>query len=65
MERRERDFLTGFERAALLVRQILTLPPSYATREGYVADVARLHGDADDLVRRGLAVGCLAALGRG
>lgn len=65
MERRERDFLTGFERAALLVQQILTFPPAYATREAYVVDVARLHGDADDLVRRGLAVGCLAALGRG
>ena len=64
MERRERDFLAGFERAARLVQQILTFPPAYATQEAYVAHVARLHGDAEDLVRRGLAVGCLSALGR-
>jgi hypothetical protein len=64
MERREREFLAGFERAARLVQQILTCPPSYASGDRYLEDVARLHGDAEDLVRRGLAVGCLAALGR-
>jgi hypothetical protein len=64
MERREREFLAGFERAARLVQQILIRPPAYASGDRYLADVARLHGDADDLVRRGLAVGCLAALGR-
>jgi hypothetical protein len=65
MERKEREFLSGFERAARLVQQILTCPPAHITGAGYVADVARLHGDAEDLVRRGLAVGCLSALGRG
>jgi hypothetical protein len=28
-------------------------------------DVAELHADSDDLVRRGLAVGCLSAVGKG
>jgi len=65
MERSEREFLAGFERAALLVRQVLTCPPTYASGDRYLEDVARLHGDADDFTRRGLAVGCLAALGRG
>ena len=64
MERREREFLAGFERAARLVQQVLACPPSYASGDRYLEDVARLHGDAEDLVRRGLAVGCLAALGR-
>jgi hypothetical protein len=64
VERREREFLVGFERAARLVQQVLTGPSSYASGKGYLEYVARLHGDADDLVRRGLAVGCLTALGR-
>jgi hypothetical protein len=65
MERREREFLAGFERAALLVQQVLTRPQAYVNGDRYLEDVARLHGDAEDLTRRGLAVGCLAALGRG
>jgi hypothetical protein len=65
MERREQEFLAGFERAALLVRQVLACPEAYASSDRYLADVAQLHGDAEDLTRRGLAVGCLAALGRG
>ncbi len=63
MERREKEFLTGFGRAAQLTRRVLSSPPAYTTREDYMRDVAHLHGDADDLVRRGLAVGCLSALG--
>jgi len=65
LERAEREFLAGFERAALLVQQVLTCPQAYASGDRYLADVAQLHGDAEDLTRRGLAVGCLAALGRG
>jgi hypothetical protein len=65
MERREREFLAGFERAARLVQQVLTCPQAYVSTDRYLEDVARLHGDAEDLTRRGLAVGCLAALGRG
>jgi hypothetical protein len=64
MERKEREFLAGFERAARLVQRVLTCPQAYARGDLYLADVARLHADAEDLTRRGLAVGCLAALGR-
>ena len=64
MKRGEREFLAGFERAALLVQQLLSGPPAYASGDRYLEDVAQLNGDAEDLVRRGLAVGCLAALGR-
>jgi hypothetical protein len=65
MEREEREFLAGFERAALLVRQVLSCPQSCVSGDRYLEGVAQLHGDAEDLTRRGLAVGCLAALGRG
>jgi len=64
MKRGEREFLAGFERAALLVQQVLNCPPPYASSDRYLEDVAQLHGDSEDLMRRGLAVGCLAALGR-
>jgi hypothetical protein len=64
MKRGEKDFLAGFERAALLVQQVLSRPAAYASSDRYLEDVARLHGDSDDLLRRGLAVGCLTALGR-
>jgi len=64
MKRGEREFLAGFERAARLVKQVVSCPSAYTSADLYLEDVARLHGDADDLVRRGLAVGCLVALGR-
>jgi hypothetical protein len=56
--------LTGFGLAATLTRDIQWQCPSYTTAEKYVADVASLHGDADDFLRRGIAVGCLSALGK-
>ncbi|HEY7409727.1 MAG TPA: hypothetical protein VII13_03235 [Vicinamibacteria bacterium] len=64
MDRRAREYLGGFERAALLVQRLLSGPPAYANAADYVRDVAALHDDAPDLFRRGLAVGCLSALGR-
>jgi hypothetical protein len=64
MDRREREFLSGFERAAILTRRILESPPSHTTARQYMEDVAHLMGDSDDLLRRGLAVGCLSALGK-
>ena len=63
MERRAKDFLNGFERAAHLTRRVLETPSSYTRPKDYLKDVADLNADADDLTRRGLAVGCLAALG--
>jgi hypothetical protein len=65
MGRRERAFLNGFERAAVLTRQILANPPSHTSAEEYMRDVAHLHGDSDDMTCRGLAVGCLSAVGKG
>lgn len=65
MGRREKEFLSGFERAAILTRGILDSPPSYTTAEEYVEDVVDLHADSEDLVSRGLVVGCLSALGKG
>jgi len=64
MERDAREFLAGFERAARLVRQVLSCPQPYASGDRYLESVAQLHGDAQDLTCRGLAVGCLVALGR-
>ena len=64
MSRGEKDFLAGFEKAALLTQQIMAAPPAFTSREEYVASVAHLHADSEDLRSRGLAVGCLSALGR-
>lgn len=64
MNRKEREFLTGFQKAALLLQKLLACPPSFTTREDYVDSVAHLHADSQDLMCRGLAVGCLCALGR-
>lgn len=64
MDRAEKEFLMGFERAARLAQQVKERPPSYTTAEDYMKDVAQLHARSDDLVSRGLAVGCLAAVGR-
>jgi hypothetical protein len=64
MNRDEQKFLIGFERAARLTQKLRENPPSHTSPEDYVEDVAQLHADSDDLVSRGLAVGCMAALGR-
>lgn len=64
MTRDAREFLQGFERAAMLTRGLLEHPPAITSREAYVQDVADLNRDANDMVRRGLAVGCLVAVGR-
>lgn len=64
MNRGEKEFLMGFQRAAQLVQRILACPPSHTSAVDYMNDVAHLHADADDLLRRGLAVGCLAAVGK-
>jgi hypothetical protein len=64
VSREEKDFLVGFEKAALLAQQILTSPPAYTTAREYLESVAHLHRDSDDLMSRGLAVGCLCALGQ-
>jgi hypothetical protein len=65
MDRQIREYLRGFEQAAVLVRRVLSDPPSYKNAESYVEDVAAdLHVRATDPLRRGIAVGCLSALGR-
>ena len=64
MSREEKDFLVGFEKAALLAQQILQKPPAYTTARDYLESVAHLHRDSDDLVCRGLVVGCLCAVGK-
>jgi hypothetical protein len=64
MDRRAKEFLFGFRRAAQLAQQIRACPPSHTSASEYLEDVAHLHATADDLVRRGLAVGCLCALGK-
>jgi hypothetical protein len=64
VSRGEKDFLAGFQKAALLTQEILAAPPSFTSREEYVVSVAHLHADSEDLRSRGLAVGCLSALGR-
>ena len=43
----EKDFLAGFEKAAVLGQQI-SLPPAYTTGADYVANVAHLHADSED-----------------
>jgi hypothetical protein len=63
MDRRAKDFLNGFQRAAVLTRSLRETPSSHTSPEDYLKDVADLNADSDDLTRRGLAVGCLAALG--
>jgi hypothetical protein len=61
MGRQERAFLQGFGKAALLAQQVKDHPPTHTTAEEYMRDVAHLHGDSEDLLSRGLAVGCLSA----
>jgi hypothetical protein len=64
VSRQEKDFLVGFEKAALLAQQILHSPPAYTTAREYLESVVHLHRDSDDLVCRGLVVGCLCAVGK-
>jgi hypothetical protein len=63
MSRRERDFLIGFQKAALLTRRVSECPPSYTTARDYMRDVARLLGGSDGLVEQGLVAGCRSAFG--
>jgi hypothetical protein len=65
MGRKEKEFLSGFERAAILTQRILASPPTYTSPEEYVEDVVDLHANSEDLLSRGLVVGCLSALGKG
>jgi hypothetical protein len=62
MDRAEQDFLKGFEKAARLTREVRDSQPGTAT--DYLEAVAHLLADSQDLVCRGLAVGCLAAVGK-
>jgi hypothetical protein len=59
----EVDFLSGFEKAALLTQQVRTCPPSYTSAREYIRDVAQLLRGSDGLVERGLVIGCLSAVG--
>ena len=64
MSRKEKDFLAGFEKAALLTQRMIDSPPQFTSSRNYIESVAHLHADSDDLVSRGLAVGCLSAVGK-
>lgn len=64
MGRNEKEFLAGFAMAALLMQRLQAQPPSFTSRQDYAESVAHLHESSDDLVSRGLAVGCLSALGK-
>jgi len=64
MSRDEKDFLMGFGLAATLTHRVQRQRPSYTTAEQYVEDVADLHADSPDYLRRGMAVGCRSALGK-
>jgi hypothetical protein len=63
MSPREVDFLSGFEKAALLTQQVRTCPPSYTSAREYIRDVAQVLRGSDGLVERGLVIGCLSAVG--
>jgi hypothetical protein len=62
--RNEKEFLAGFAMAALLMQRLQAQPPSFTSRQDYAESVAHLHEASDDLLSRGLAVGCLSALGK-
>ena len=64
MGRNESDFLAGFAMAALLMQRIQAQPPSFTSGEDYLESVAHLHEDSEELLSRGLAVGCLSAMGK-
>jgi hypothetical protein len=62
--RNEIEFLAGFAMAALLMQRLQAQPPSFTSGPAYAESVAHLHEKSDDLLSRGLAVGCLSALGK-
>jgi hypothetical protein len=64
VSRDEKEFLNGFEKAALLAQQILQSPPAYISAREYLESVAHLHRDSNEFVSRGLVVGCLCAVGK-
>jgi hypothetical protein len=63
MGRSEKDFLLGFAKAATLTQGVLAAPPAHTSPRDYMKDVAHLLRSSDDLVERGIAVGCMAAVG--
>ena len=63
MGRSEKDFLLGFAKAATLTQRVLAAPPAHTSPRDYMKDVAHLLRSSDDLVERGIAVGCMAAIG--
>ena len=63
MSQPETEFLQGFEKAALLARRVADHPPSYTSPPEYLKDVARLMVGSSSFVERGLAAGCLTAIG--
>ena len=65
MDRQAKEFLEGFQKAAQLTQNLADSRTPHQDPTEYLRDVADLHGQSDDLVRRGLAVGCLCALGKG
>lgn len=64
MSRNEKDFLLGFEKAARLTHAVLVSPPCFTTARDYLKHVADLHANSQDLLHRGVAVGCLVAFGK-
>jgi hypothetical protein len=65
MDRQARQFLEGFQKAAQLAQNLADNRSPHSDPTEYMEDVADLHGQSDDMVRRGLAVGCLCAVGKG
>jgi len=65
MDRPAKEFLAGFQKAAQLTQSLADSRSPHSDPTDYLRDVADLHGHSDDLVRRGLAVGCLCAMGKG
>ena len=63
MGRSEKEFLLGFAMAATLTQRMLTAPPAHTSPRDYMKDVAHLLRSSDNLVGRGIAVGCMAAVG--
>ncbi len=65
MDRQAKQFLEGFQKAAQLVQNLADHCSPQSDPAEYLEGVADLHGHSDDLVRRGVAVGCLCAVGKG
>jgi len=58
MSRNEKEFLLGFEKAALLTQRILACPPAYTTPDEYMESVAHLPG-VDELKAAGVGPGTI------